>query len=224
MKTILTTTLFFLLFTFSSCITSLQPLVTFDRIVTDKKFEGIWIGEEASIGKGIELKIEMFPDSIINKALGGKRGYPNRKYDSILVSKSYNISYRKDSNYYYMSASLIQLGENLFMDLSTIGFDFGVNDNDKYTHATAGENLPTYTIAKLIVHNTNSLQIQFLNGEFIKKQVLSGKVRIKHESNKLFDMFLITASSRELQQFLVKYGNDERLYNKVNKVILKRKA
>jgi hypothetical protein len=230
MKTIITTSLFFFI-TFSSCITSLQPLVTSDKVITEKRIEGKWICEHSAMGKGQEFTIEPVPDSLINKALGSTEQHPNRKYDSIVISKSYHISYKKDSNNSYMSASLIQLGNKLYMDLTPIGSGFGITVDEIYRHSTEiashpteGANLPTYTIAKLQFNNSNTLELLFLDGDFIKKQVVAGKVRIKHEFNKLYDMFLITASSRELQQFLIKYGNDERLYNKANKVILKRKA
>jgi len=48
--------------------------------------------------------------------------------------------------------------------------------------------------------------------------------RIKNETDELYGTFLITASTRELQQFLEKYGNDSRFFNKENSVTLNRKS
>ncbi len=112
----------------------------------------------------------------------------------------------------------------MFLHLAPAGFEPKLDSITwikKYGQALAY--LPTYTIAKLQILNNDSLVIKFLNGQFIKEQVAAGKMMIKHESDKLFDLFLITATSNELQHFLLKYGNDERLYSKDGTVILKRK-
>ena len=49
-------------------------------------------------------------------------------------------------------------------------------------------------------------------------------MKIKHETDDLYDTFLITASTNELQQFIQKYGNDDRFFNKENSVTLIRKS
>ena len=40
----------------------------------------------------------------------------------------------------------------------------------------------------------------------------------------LYDTFLITASTNELQQFILKYGKDDRFFSKENSVTLIRKS
>ena len=71
-----------------------------------------------------------------------------------------------------------------------------------------------------VVFNGNHMEFRFLDSDFIRNQLINGRVGIKFEKDDLFRTSLITASSNDLQQFLRKYGNDERLYNKENTVTL----
>jgi hypothetical protein len=56
------------------------------------------------------------------------------------------------------------------------------------------------------------------------EQIKSGNMHIKHEQDNLFGSFVITASSYELQQFVIKYSDDERIYSKANSVTLTKKG
>jgi len=192
----------------SSCITSLHPLVTSDIAVTEKKIEGNWTN------KDMQFSIERVQDTLIRRIITDKN-YPNRTNDSILLSRAYMASYKKDGINYGFQLALTRINGNLFMHLAPAGFEPGI-DSIKWMKRYGQRlvYLPTYTIAKLQIANSSTLIIKFLDGEYIKQQVDAGKVMIRHEEDKLFDMFLITASSQELQQFLRKYGDDERLYIK----------
>ena len=76
---------------------------------------------------------------------------------------------------------------------------------------------------KVNINANAALDLSFVDGEFIREQVNAGKMKLKHESNELFGSFLITASTSELQAFLEKYGNDERVFSKKTSVHLTRK-
>lgn len=65
---------------------------------------------------------------------------------------------------------------------------------------------PAHTISKLSLENDN-LKIEFFEDSWIERLIKNNRVRIKHE--KVGDDILITASTRELQKFITKYGNDE---------------
>ena len=81
-----------------------------------------------------------------------------------------------------------------------------------------------YTIARVRFNNSNTLKLDFIDGGFLYDQIKAGRMKIKHESDDLYDTFLITASTNELQQFIQKYGNDDRFFNKENSVTLIRKS
>ena len=84
--------------------------------------------------------------------------------------------------------------------------------------------LQTYTIARIRFSNSNNIKLDFIDGDFLYKQINVGRMKLKHETDELFGTFLITASTSELQQFIQKYGNDDRFFDKENSVTLIRKS
>ena len=84
--------------------------------------------------------------------------------------------------------------------------------------------LQSYTIARIRFGNSNTIKLEFINGDFLYNQINAGRMKIKHETDELFGTFLITASTSELQQFIQKYGNDDRFFDKENSVTLIRKS
>ena len=84
-----------------------------------------------------------------------------------------------------------------------------------------GSYIPSHSIAK-VVFQGNQMEFRFLNSGFIGEQLKNGRVAVKYEKDDLFQTNLITSSSKDLQQFLSKYGNDERLYSKENTITLKK--
>ena len=68
------------------------------------------------------------------------------------------------------------------------------------------------------------MKLDFIDGGYLHDQIKAGRMKIKNETDELYGTFLITASTRELQQFLEKYGNDSRFFNKENSVTLNRKS
>jgi hypothetical protein len=118
---------------------------------------------------------------------------------------------------------LTRIGKNLYMDIGPAGFESPL-DSMMWQKRYGGklEYLPTFTIAKLEVSNDNLILVKFINGSYVKSLIDNDKLKIKHEEDSMYGMFLITAPSEELQQFLLKYGDDERIYSKENTIALKR--
>jgi hypothetical protein len=92
------------------------------------------------------------------------------------------------------------------------------NGNGEYDLGDA-----TSSIAKLEWKGDNTLSVLFLNGDRIREIILSGKARIKHEHEPLFGTFVITASSKELEAFLEKYGDYDNLFTGGETIDLVRK-
>ena len=211
----------------TSCLNSLQPLVSHDKVIVDNRVAGIWLKDDT------ELKIDPMPDSYYFKETqklsikeGEKEAAPlqgKQLEDSIFYSKTYMISYRADSLDYYFIAALIKIGRSFYFDLYPA--DMGDTTDKPYgrKYSSNTDYLQTFTIAKLEIAAKDKLLVTFIDGEFVKKQIMEGKVRIKHENDDLFDTFLVTATSSELQRFVEKYGDDERLFKKKDTVTLNRK-
>ena len=209
----------------ASCITSLQPLVTYDKIITNNQILGNWTRE------GDEFLVEPMHSNELAEALGnisgnnekpsGLTGDPIK--DSILISKAYVITYEREGVKYYMAAALMKLGNNLFMDIHPgIMNDSKASEDYKDPFTFNNDYLAGFTIAKVNI-TANAITLQFVDGEFVKQQIKAGRMKLKHESNELFGTFVITASTQELRSFLEKYGNDPRIFHKETTITLTRK-
>ncbi len=211
----------------SACITSLQPLVRWNDIVTQKQVVGAWQykNDIITVEKMDESHIfhELTKMRIGGEHTGRAALQGKEKEDSIFYSKSYAVSFKRNGVDYYMSAAIIRIDNSLYMELLPILVS-DPQQPEGSGYELSYDYLPTFTIAKLEIKSNNSIYIQFLNGEYIKNQVVANRLKVSHEKDDVFGSFLVTASTGELQQFLKKYGNDERLYSSENSVTLTRKA
>jgi hypothetical protein len=225
MKKIIIIILVFVCIAQSACVTTLQPLVTYDKIITDNRIIGKWKNDEQQIDVQLFSKSDFYKrhKDDFEKELKGKERTDKTMRDSVVYSKSYNIQYVKDGVQYDLLGGLIRINGQLFMDFTPINSAPVNNDLSKDISMDPGSSLNANTIAKVEIQSPNTLKIDFIDGGFIYDQVKAGHLKIKNERDELYDTFLITASSIELQKFLEKYGKDKRFYNKENSVTLIRK-
>ena len=180
--------------------------------------------------KTCPIKIESIPVSNFYKELLASvkakeevKSAFDSKEDSILYSNSYVAEFEKDGYRYYMICSLVKLGNNLFVNIEPVEAKPINTPNEKDTEElfSGGSYMTSNSIAKL-VFTENEIEFRFINPDFIRSQLKNGRLAIKYEKDDLFNTDLITASSSDLQHFLSKYGNDQRLYNKENSITLKK--
>jgi len=196
----------------SSCLSSLQPVATAKTITTDNRLPGEWTDGKESfrIQKLTEsdiLKDDKYSDKqlSIGKSNGGD--------DSVFFSNSYVITAkRKDGVEYIMTGTLSRVNDQYFVDCMSLGMKHPKLGDNGSGFEFNFDYLSTFRVAQLSFVNKDKIVLKFLNGDFIKEQLNKGNLRLKYEKDDLFGSFLITASSYELQQFLEKYGHDERLY------------
>jgi hypothetical protein len=141
----------------------------------------------------------------------------------ILFFKSYVVTYTKDKIDYLMFGSLVKLNGHLFINFAPVDIHTDKN-NERAIETIQTDRLATHTIARVQFTNSNTVKLDFIDGGFLYDQVKAGRMKIKNERDDLYDTFLITASTDELQQFIQKYGNDDRFFNKENSVTLIRKS
>ena len=216
-----------LLVTASSCVTTLQPIVTYDTAVADNRLEGSWEqdGQEYIVKKVFNSELyARLKDDIEKSPKENKKLSEKEKKDSILYSKSYIIKYIKDGIVYELFGNMINLNGHLFMNLTPADMNSTDPGNDKEKVINISNTLYGHTIAHVQFNNDNSLKLDFIDGGYLYDQIKAGHMKIKNETDELYDTFLITASTSELQQFLKKYGNDKRFFNKENSVTLIRKS
>jgi hypothetical protein len=212
--------------TLMSCVTSLHPLLTYSTAVTDDRIIGRWKNDDQEY-----IVQEFFKSDFFEKNKGDlmKEHKDNKgkltessKRDSFLFLKSYMINYIKNGIKYELLGNMIRLNGQLFMNF--IGVEIQTADTSKNEDFDLPNRLESGTIARVKVINTNTIKLDFIDGSYIYDQVKAGRMKIKNERDDLYDTFLITASTDELQQFIKKYGNDDRFFNKENSVTLIRKS
>jgi len=209
---------------FSSCLTSLNRLVTYSTVNTDSRIAGNWQFED------LQIKIESIPvsdfykDLLISiKAKDEIKSAFESKEDSMLYSNSYVADFIKNGYRYYMICSLVKLGDDVFANIEPV-WAKPVNkltENDSDDLFSGGSYITSNSIAKLVFKG-NEMEFRFIDPGYIREQLKKGTLAIKYEKDDLFSTDLITASSIDLQHFLAKYGKEERLYNKENTVTLKK--
>src|SRR6187399_1420169 len=207
----------------SSCVTSLRPLVTYNTAIADNRVEGAWEleGQEYIVQKYSDFYKKNKEDLEKNQEKNGQLSEKNKR-DSILYSKSYRIKYSKEGLEYFLFGSMIKLNGRLFMNFITTDLKStdSTKDVPEFNYANP---INSHTIAR-VEFNTNTMKLDFIDGGYLYEQIKAGRMKIKNETDELYGAFLITASTTELQQFLGKYGNDSRFFNKENSVTLIRKS
>ena len=216
-----------LLVTASSCVTTLQPLVTYNTAIADNRLEGAWEqdGEKYIVQKVFNSDFYKKNQKDLEKSRKENNGQLSEKdkRDSVLFSKSYLIKYSKAGIQYLLFGSLIKLNGRLFMNFKPV--DMTELDTSKAEiEINLSNRLDSYTIARVQFTNNNIMKLDFIDGGYLHDQIKAGHMKIKNETDELYETFLITASTTELQQFLEKYGNDSRFFNKENSVTLNRKS
>lgn len=215
-----------ILVTTSSCVTSLQPLVTYDSAIADHKFEGTWEqdGQEYIVQNVFNSDFYKKNKKDLEKSREKNNGQLSEKdkKDSILFSKSYIIKYTKNEIEYLLFGSMVKLNGRVFMNFTPV--DMKSIDSANKAEINLDNRLNSHTIARVEFSDKNKMKLDFIDGGYLHDQVKTGRMKIKNETDELYDTFLITASTRELQQFLEKYGNDSRFFSKENSVTLNRKS
>lgn len=216
-----------ILVTASSCVTSLQPLVTYKTAVADNRLEGAWEqdGEEYMVQKVFNSDFYKKNKKDLEKSRKENNGQLSEKdkRDSVLFSKSYLIKYSKAGIQYLLFGSLIKLNGRLFMNFKPVDMT-EIDTSKAEIEINLSNRLDSYTIARVQFTNNNIMKLDFIDGGYLHDQIKAGHMKIKNETDELYETFLITASTTELQQFLEKYGNDSRFFNKENSVTLNRKS
>jgi hypothetical protein len=214
------------LVTASSCVTSLQPLVTYNSAIADNRLDGAWEqdGQEYIVQRVYNSDFYRKNKKDLEKGRKENNGQLSEKdkKDSILFSKSYIIKYTKNGIEYLLFGSMIKLNGRIFMNFTPVHMTSIDSTNE--TEINLDNRLNSHTIARLQFSNAGTMKLDFIDGSYLYDQIKAGRMKIKSETDELYDTFLITASTRELQQFLEKYGGDNRFFNKENSVTLNRKS
>jgi len=199
MKKITLTTAFALLLIFlSSCLTTLHPIFTEKELAYNPKLIGVWNTENEG-KKGTVV--------INNLATENSVELPGNI--SAIKQRGYFIVYQdengKTSEQYI--AFLARIGKHLYFDY----YPADKKKDLKLDEFFGVHFVRMHTSYRVEILKDGSFELSQLDGSYVKSLIDEKKIRISHETD-ADDNTVITASTKELQQYLLKYGDEPSAY------------
>lgn len=219
--------------TLFSCITSLNPLVTYRNIISQDAAIGKWTGAGQTFILEKALGSEI--DKYYGQSADEKKKTPEQRMNQMpaaerkVFQNGYITNFFANGVRYYMVLSFTSINGELYAQLETLeSFRMKENESlatpgtsDQSSSAVFGSSKGGYTFAKVVIHK-DVMQFSFIDPRFVENQIQSGTAALRNEQDPLFGNMAITASSEELQKFITKYGKDSRLYTKESTLVLTR--
>ncbi len=119
--------------------------------------------------------------------------------------KSYKLMMEQEGEITYLEAHLVKLEDEFYIDLQPIE-DLPYKNDFYNMHF-----LPVHTFARFKLDPTGSFTLEFINYNRLQDLLEKGKIRVKHEKVD-DDYYVLTASTKELQAFIIKYSSDAKAF------------
>ena len=182
----------------SSCLTTLHPIFTEKDLAYDSKLIGVW-NTESQGNKGRVI--------ISNLATENSVELPENM--SAIKQRGYFISYQdsngKTSERYI--AFLARIGKHLYFDY----YPADKKEDPKIDEFFGVHFVKMHTSYRVDISKDGSFELTQLDEGYVRKLIEEKKIRISHETD-ADDNIVITASTKELQQYLRKYGDEPSAY------------
>jgi len=196
----------FLLIFLSSCLTTLHPIFTEKDLSYDSKLIGTW-NTESNGNKGVALITNLATESSIE--LPGKI--------STIKQKGYLISYLgADGESDRYIAFLAKIGKHLYFDY----YPADKKEDRKIDEFFGAHFVKMHTSYRVDISKDGSFELTQLDEGYVRKLIDEKKIRINYEKD-ADDNTVITASTSELQQYLLKYGDEPSAYRNEKTVFSK---
>ena len=198
-KIVLTTAFAFLLIFLSSCLTTLHPIFTEKDLAYDPKLIGTW---------NIEREGNKERVTISNLATENSLELPGNI--SGVKEKGYLISYQHEEgkNPERYIAFLARIGKYLYFDY----YPADKKEDQKLDEFAGAHWVKMHTSYRVEILNDGSFELSQLDGSYVNSLIDQKKIRINHETG-ADDNIVITASTSELQQYLIKYSDEPEAYD-----------
>jgi len=198
-KIALTTAFAFLLIFLSSCLTTLHPIFTVKDLAYDPKLIGTW---------NIEREGNKERVIISNLATENSVELPGNISD--IKEKGYLISYQHEHSEdpERFIAFLARIGKYLYFDY----YPAYKKEDQKLDEFAGAHWVKMHTSYRVEILNDGSFELSQLDGSYVNSLIDQKKIRINHETG-ADDNIVITASTSELQQYLIKYSDEPEAYD-----------
>ena len=195
----------FLLIFLSSCLNTLHPIFTEKDLAYDPKLIGTWNTEKS----GNKEKVV-----ISNLATENSVELPGNISS---IKQQYFITWQDengDTKQYI--AFLARIGKHLYFDY----YPAAKKEDRKLDEFFGIHFVRMHTSYRVEFLNDGNFELSQLDGSYVKSLIDEKKIRISHETDAEGDI-TITASTKELQQYLLKYGDEPSAYEN-DKTIFKK--
>ena len=191
-------------------IMSLRPLLTSEDLVFDEKLLGTWVQDVNDPSDA--WRFTRLDEASIGRLADRIEGE---------IDKAYRLDITDDGAHKgSLVACLVKLGDRHFLDIFADKLPSGQTDvEEAKLPFNAFFLLPTHTFIK-VETIADELKLRLTDDEKFQELIEAHPDAVKHEM--IDDVPVLTASTRELQAFVAKYADDERLF--ANEILLRRKA
>jgi hypothetical protein len=183
-----------------SCLTTLQPIFTEKDLVADSRLIGHW-----QKGKDKSEVIYRQPNAEELKNLSSTL---QSHADKIYMLDEKDEQGNPKTTYYVF---LVKLGKYYYTDY----YPAEEMERESADDFFAAHYIPMHSIYRIKFINNNSLDIQQLDGGYLENLIKNNQIRIRHEVME-DGSYVITASTEELQQYLIKYSDVPEAYSSDN--------
>lgn len=194
---------FLLAFTFlviflSSCLRTLHPIFTIKDIVYEPKLLGTWKTDNQGTN-GFAI--------ITNLAVNNAIELPEKI--SAIKQKGYLFSYQDEegkATEQYIGF-LARIGKHLYFDY----FPANKKGNKTVDEFFASHFVKMHTSYRVEISKNGGFELSQLDESYLTKLIDEKKIRLSHEKDANGNI-VITASTHELQQYIIKYGDEPGAY------------
>jgi hypothetical protein len=180
---------------------SLHPLFTEENLVFEEKLLGTWVDDPNSPKSTWEFK--RVEDSAQKEGELNPPKKPEKAYKLILLNNEDNT---KGSFY----AHLIKLEDRLFLDVYPSQLPCAQPDPNEDWLLNTFFLIPSHSFV-IIDSIEPRLKMRWTNQDELKKLLKEKPDAVKHEL--VEDGIILTASTEQLQPFVFKYADDERVFS-----------
>jgi len=184
----------------SGCLSTLHPLFTEKDLVFDPRLVGTWRtgdGDDTAVfERGSPELFKALPEALQK-----------------LSNQAYMVTVNRDNRLTKYHAFLCRIGKEFYLDY----FPSETPRQKLYDRFYKSHFVKMHSFYRVRFKSDNSFEIGQFDEQYLKDLIDKKQVRIQHEV-KHDDSYLITAPTEQLQQYVMKYGDDEAAYNSSTRV------
>lgn len=209
-----------------SCIPSLHSIVNDQNRTTDGGIIGNWsLGDEDDSSwffeQASEITFQEEHSTMFNKIhydIGAVSLMPKgMKVIKNIELPQYVLTHKEwedgDTITTYLIINLTKIGQSTYMDFKPLPVESNARDGIFSFNYIYGHTFARYKVQE------GKLIIEFIDGQYIQQLIEKKRIRLKHELIDDEVDIVLTASTEELRAFILKYENDEDLFDEPGELL-----